>query len=98
METIAPKLRIKSLIALSLSLSLAVTQAVWADSLGEPGRSAGGSNPMKNVYLGEQYLHTTNSPDAFVVGTRAQGAVLRVRLLLPRRPVDLPGAAARDGQ
>ncbi|MGI9401777.1 MAG: DUF3604 domain-containing protein [Rhizobiaceae bacterium] len=25
---------------------------------------------MKNVYFGEQHLHTTNSPDAFVVGVR----------------------------
>jgi hypothetical protein len=39
-------------------------------SIGEPGRSAGGKNPLKNVYFGEQHLHTSASPDAFAVGTR----------------------------
>ena len=38
--------------------------AFAADAAGEPGRSAGGKNPLKNVYFGEQHLHTTNSPDA----------------------------------
>ena len=27
-------------------------------------------NPLRNVYFGEQHLHTQASPDAFVVGTR----------------------------
>jgi hypothetical protein len=44
--------------------------AADADSAGEPGRSAGGKNPLKNVYFGEQHLHTENSPDAFVIGVR----------------------------
>ena len=39
-------------------------------SPGEPGRSSAGPNPLKNVYFGEQHLHTSNSPDAFMVGTR----------------------------
>jgi hypothetical protein len=39
-------------------------------SIGEPGRSADGKNPLKNVYFGEQHLHTSASPDAFAVGTR----------------------------
>mgnify|MGYP000125571819 CR=1 FL=1 len=39
-------------------------------SVGEPGRSGNGPNPLRNVYFGEQHLHTANSPDAFVVGTR----------------------------
>ncbi|MDH3787889.1 MAG: DUF3604 domain-containing protein [Xanthomonadales bacterium] len=42
-------------------------------SIGEPGRSGQSTkkpNPLKNVYFGEQHLHTTNSPDAFVVGVR----------------------------
>jgi hypothetical protein len=42
----------------------------FADSLGEPGRDSKGSNPLKNVYFGEQHLHTVNSPDAFAFGTR----------------------------
>jgi len=38
-------------------------------SIGEPGRGSG-KNPLKNVYFGEQHLHTSASPDAFAVGTR----------------------------
>jgi hypothetical protein len=38
------------------------------DSIGEPGRSAVGKNPLKNVYFGEQHMHTQNSFDAFTVG------------------------------
>ena len=41
-----------------------------AQSAGEPGRDSNGPNPLKNVYFGEQHLHTRNSPDAFAVGTR----------------------------
>jgi hypothetical protein len=41
-----------------------------AESIGEPGRSSGGKNPLKNVYFGEQHLHTQDSPDAFAMGTR----------------------------
>lgn len=41
-----------------------------ADSEGEPARGSGKPNPLKNVYFGEEHLHTSNSPDAFVVGTR----------------------------
>jgi hypothetical protein len=41
-----------------------------ADSVGEPGRDSKGPNPLRNVYFGEQHLHTQNSPDAFVVNTR----------------------------
>jgi len=41
-----------------------------AGLIGEPRRGAGGKNPLKNVYFGEQHLHTSASPDAFAVGTR----------------------------
>jgi hypothetical protein len=41
-----------------------------ADSVGEPGRDSKGPNPLKNLYFGEEHLHTSNSPDAFVIGTR----------------------------
>ena len=54
-------------IALSFGL---VSAANAADSTGEPGRGADGPNPLKNVYFGEQHLHTGNSPDAFVVNGR----------------------------
>jgi hypothetical protein len=50
---------------------IALSSSVFAaDSPGEPGRSAGSKNPLKNVYFGEQHLHTSASPDAFAVGTR----------------------------
>jgi hypothetical protein len=38
--------------------------------MGEPGRGSGKKNPLKNVYFGEQHMHTVNSPDAFAMGTR----------------------------
>ena len=44
--------------------------AMAADSRGEPGRSSGKANPLKNVYFGEQHLHTQDSPDAYSMGTR----------------------------
>jgi hypothetical protein len=44
--------------------------SLGADSAGEPGRSSGKANPLKNVYFGEQHLHTSNSPDAFAAGSR----------------------------
>lgn len=37
-------------------------------SIGEPGRSAGKKNPLKNVYFGEEHMHTRNSFDAFTAG------------------------------
>jgi hypothetical protein len=37
---------------------------------GEPGRGSRQPNPLKNVYFGEQHIHTAASPDAFAVGTR----------------------------
>ena len=56
-----------STVLVSLLLS---TAAVNADSIGEPGRSTGKANPLKNVYFGEQHLHTQNSFDAYTVGVR----------------------------
>lgn len=56
--------------ALALASFLAVSSASAADSAGEPGRSSGKANPLKNVYFGEQHLHTQDSPDAFAMGTR----------------------------
>jgi hypothetical protein len=68
MKTQASKLYIRPLAA--LAMALVASQGAWADSIGEPGRSAGKSNPLKNVYFGEQHLHTSNSPDAFAAGSR----------------------------
>jgi hypothetical protein len=53
--------------AASASLLLGLAQA---ESLGEPGRDSEKPNPLKNVYFGEQHLHTQDLPDAYAMGTR----------------------------
>ena len=50
------------------------TGAIAAGSIGEPGRSFGKKNPLKNVYFGEQHLHSQNSFDAYTVGVRGTWA------------------------
>jgi hypothetical protein len=54
-----------------LCVSLFAVGALAADPAGEPGRSSGKKNPLKNVYFGEQHMHTRNSFDAFSVGVSA---------------------------
>jgi len=39
-----------------------------AQSIGEPDRESGKPNPLKNVYFGEEHMHTRNSFDAFTIG------------------------------
>ena len=56
-----------------LSLLIAPTLTV-AQSIGEPGRDSGQPNPLKNVYFGEQHMHTQNSFDAWTVGVRGTWA------------------------
>ena len=56
--------------ALLVACLALLAPATWAQSTGEPGRGDSGPNPLKNVYFGEQHLHTVNSPDAFAFGTR----------------------------
>jgi len=63
-------MKTKTLFSLILCLMVYAGTALATDSLGEPGRSADAKNPLKNVYFGEQHLHTSNSPDAFVIGVR----------------------------
>ena len=53
---------------LVLFSTLLAASAFAADSIGEPGRGADGKNPLKNVYFGEQHMHTRNSFDAFTAG------------------------------
>ena len=54
---------------ISLCALLVGTAALYAEnSIGEPGRSTGKANPLKNVYFGEQHMHTQNSFDAFTIG------------------------------
>jgi hypothetical protein len=55
--------------ALCCGVALA-SGAFAADPVGQPKGEAGKPNPLKNVYFGEQHLHTVNSPDAFAFGTR----------------------------
>ncbi len=64
-------IRIKPiLLTLVLSTFTFASGALAQNSTSEPARGSSGANPLKNVYFGEQHLHTSNSPDAFVVGTR----------------------------
>lgn len=56
-----------STVLVSLLLS---STALNAASIGEPGREEGKANALKNVYFGEQHLHTKNSPDGFALGGR----------------------------
>jgi hypothetical protein len=58
-----------SFILASLILAVMAPQAL-ARSAGEPGRESGKPNPLKNVYFGEQHLHSEMSPDAYAVGVR----------------------------
>ncbi len=57
-----------------LCSALVSSNAIAADSIGEPGRSSGKANPLKNVYFGEQHMHTQNSFDAYTVGVRGTWA------------------------
>lgn len=52
------------------NLSSFYTAQAAATSIGEPGRGSSKPNPLKNVYFGEQHLHTSASPDAFALGER----------------------------
>ena len=63
-------MRTRTKLAVAILTSLICSASAWAaDSKGEPGRSSGKANPLKNVYFGEQHLHTQDSPDAFAMGT-----------------------------
>jgi hypothetical protein len=64
-------MRIKAMAPIiPLSCALMFATGVNAGSIGEPRRASGKANPLKNVYFGEQHLHTADSPDAFAMGTR----------------------------
>ena len=69
------KTHLKYSAAIVLASFLVVTGASAADSAGEPGRSSGKPNPLKNFYFGEQHLHTANSPDAFAMATATHRAM-----------------------
>jgi hypothetical protein len=70
MRTKTMRSRLCVLTVSALTSVLFTTGTFATDSTGEPSRSAGGKNPLNNVYFGEQHLHTQDSPDAFAMGTR----------------------------
>ncbi len=52
--------------------SVTLIQGAWAQgSIGQPVGEVGKPNPLKNVYFGEQHMHTSSSFDAFTVGVTA---------------------------
>jgi hypothetical protein len=57
--------RVISICAATIALGAATS---LADSIGEPGRDGSKANPLKNVYFGEEHMHTRNSFDAFTIG------------------------------
>jgi hypothetical protein len=59
-----------AVVALCYAAALAPA-AFAADPLGQPQGEAGKPNPLKNVYFGEQHLHTQASFDAYTIGTLA---------------------------
>jgi uncharacterized protein DUF3604 len=61
-------IKFKNLLAVCVGSLMVMTGPGFADSLGEPGRSSGKANPLKNVYFGEEHMHTRNSFDAFTIG------------------------------
>ena len=65
-------MRTRTSLSVAILSSLLCATAGWAaDSAGEPGRGSGKENPLKNVYFGEQHMHTRNSFDAFTAGVTA---------------------------
>lgn len=68
-------MRTKTSLTTSFLTALLFAGAGWAaDSAGEPGRSSDKPNPLKNVYFGEQHMHTQNSFDAYTIGVRGTWA------------------------
>ncbi len=67
-------MRRKAIELFALGSMLLAASAFAAGSAGEPGRVEGKANPLKNVYFGEQHMHTQNSFDAFTIGVRATWA------------------------
>jgi len=57
-----------------LATLMLTTTISWGQSSGEPGRAREGANPLKNLYFGEEHIHTSASPDAFAIGGRGTWA------------------------
>ncbi|MGB6849141.1 MAG: DUF3604 domain-containing protein [Thermoanaerobaculia bacterium] len=59
----------ENLLLSAVVVMLLATAPSVAQSIGAPGRDSGKPNPLKNVYFGEQHLHTQASFDAYTAGT-----------------------------
>jgi len=57
-----------------LLISIMFGYSSIAQTNGEPGKDKEGPNPIKNVYFGEEHIHTSASPDAFAIGNRGTWA------------------------
>jgi hypothetical protein len=57
-------------IAAVASYAVLAASAAAAEPVGQPGSSSSKPNPLKNVYFGEQHLHSSASVDAFIMGNR----------------------------
>ena len=63
-------IRVMTVLLAALSVN-GLSLAADTGAMGEPGRESGKPNPLKNVYFGEQHMHTRNSFDAFTAGVSA---------------------------
>lgn len=90
--TIHAPLKSSIIVAALLCATALSTSAIARDSAGEPGRNAGGKNPLNNVYFGEQHLHTQDSPDAFAMGTRNTHRTTLINFAKERRLRKAPAA------
>ena len=50
--------------------AVATPDIATTEAAGESSQTGNPPNLLRNVYFGEQHLHTANSPDAFVIGVR----------------------------
>jgi len=94
-------LRLTTVFLAALSIN-GLALAADTGAIGEPGRESGKPNPLKNVYFGEEHMHTRNSFDAFTIGVNqtwddaynyAKGKEIKQsttgKLIKKRTPVDL---------
>jgi hypothetical protein len=65
------KSKIFTALTVTLLCSTALATGAYAQNVGQPGGEKGKPNPLKNVYFGEQHMHTQASFDAYTVGTLA---------------------------
>ncbi len=80
------RVRFAGLVICGLALSSWAPAALAAnESIGGPGRQANGPNPLRNVYFAKRHLHTSASPGAFAVGTRATWEDAQVETRSPAR-------------